>query len=127
VAGHTFAASQLLRTLPPDLDQAIVGVIDTNQDPFDPLRNSSREFEDFKLFFTCLGIHEQFNQLWATRPPRSVPRFDQQPFIETVKRISEQFHQVALQLLESEWLKSDVAVEQGEEGSLASFSPGQLT
>jgi hypothetical protein len=93
-----------------------VGHIEANQDPFDPLRNSSREFEDFRLFFTCLGIHEQLMQLWSTRPSSSVPRFDQQPFIQTVKATTEQFHQNALELLELEWLKFDVSAEEGEEG-----------
>ena len=72
VNGQTAAAKRLVASLPPDLDQAIVGIMEQrDQGHAEPLVNHSRELYDYRTFFACLDIYDQYSELWSMRPPPS--------------------------------------------------------
>lgn len=103
------AARALIESLPRDLAPASAA---SGTDPSLVVR----EYLDTSALFDCLEKHATWAEAWAMQPRPTAPKLEHAQFREAVAGLADDFYSAAVALLESDWLKLDLAEDGSADG-----------
>jgi len=123
LAGHTAAAKRLISSLPTNIEAHAARLVLEGEEGLQP---HSKEYDDFKTFFTCLDLNDRWTEIWSKRPAVDQAKVKHPAFIEGLKKVVEQLYAAIEQLLTSQWLLNDMLPVQGPEAEARSEELNRL-